>query len=145
MIANRSLPVDTLLPHVFYRSVVEATTWLTRTFGFVEHYRYGDPVSGVQMHLGRAFLMLKAAPKDPRPHNWASAHKASPSSLKISKLTSIGQKAQAPSSWRISTRPSTENFSMPHSTSTAITGSSHDMPAILARSSGAQRSLKNNS
>jgi uncharacterized glyoxalase superfamily protein PhnB len=67
MIANRSLPVDTLLPHVFYRSIVEATTWLTRTFGFVEHYRYGDPVSGVQMHLGRAFLMLKAAPERPTP------------------------------------------------------------------------------
>ena len=34
------------------------------TFGFVEHYRYGQPngsVSGAQMHLGDAWIMLKTA------------------------------------------------------------------------------------
>jgi len=35
--------------------------WLSRTFGFVEHYRYGDPASGAQAHLGNAWIMLKRA------------------------------------------------------------------------------------
>ncbi len=35
--------------------------WLTRTFGFVEHYRYGDPAQGAQMHLGDAWIMLSLA------------------------------------------------------------------------------------
>ena len=35
--------------------------WLSRTFGFVEHYRYGDPVSGAQVRLGNAYIMLRAA------------------------------------------------------------------------------------
>jgi uncharacterized glyoxalase superfamily protein PhnB len=55
---NRSLPTDTLLPHVVYRSVSDACAWLTRAFDFKEHYRYGDPVSGVQMFLGNAFIMI---------------------------------------------------------------------------------------
>lgn len=58
---NRSVPVDTVLPHVYYRDVVEAVAWLTKMFGFREHYRYGDPVSGAQVHLGEAYLMLKRA------------------------------------------------------------------------------------
>jgi len=61
---NRSVPTNTVLPHVFYRDVREAMLWLHRTFGFIEHYHYGDPaaISGAQMYLGRAFIMLKAAP-----------------------------------------------------------------------------------
>jgi len=58
---NRSLPVDTILPHVVYRDVAEAIAWLTKTFGFIEHYRYGDPAeppSGAQMHLGDAWIMV---------------------------------------------------------------------------------------
>jgi uncharacterized glyoxalase superfamily protein PhnB len=58
---NRSVPADTVLPHFCYRDIPQAVAWLTRSFGFVEHYRYGDPVSGAQMYLGRAYIMLKAA------------------------------------------------------------------------------------
>jgi len=61
---NRSVPVDTVLPHVLYKDVVAAIDWLSKTFGFVEHYRYGQPngpVSGAQMHLGDAWIMVNAA------------------------------------------------------------------------------------
>jgi len=61
MIANRSVPTDTVLPHVVYRDVAEAIAWLTKTFGFTEHYRYGElrgPVSGAQLHLGNAWIMV---------------------------------------------------------------------------------------
>ena len=59
---NRSVPTDTVLPHVHYRDVVHASLWLIRVFGFVEDYRYGDPVSGVQMHLGAAYINLHTLP-----------------------------------------------------------------------------------
>jgi uncharacterized glyoxalase superfamily protein PhnB len=59
VIQNRSVPTDTVLPHVLYPDVAEAIAWLTKTFGFAEHYRYGDPVSGAQVTLGKACLMLK--------------------------------------------------------------------------------------
>jgi uncharacterized glyoxalase superfamily protein PhnB len=55
---NRSVPTGTLLPHIVYRSVTDACKWLTRVFGFREYYRYGDPVSGIQMRLADAHLML---------------------------------------------------------------------------------------
>ncbi|HWE86905.1 MAG TPA: VOC family protein [Terracidiphilus sp.] len=58
---NRSVPTDSVLPHVMYRDVEEAIDWLTRAFGFAELYRYGDPVSGAQVRAGNAFLMLKRA------------------------------------------------------------------------------------
>jgi predicted enzyme related to lactoylglutathione lyase len=58
MIENRSVPPDTILPHVFYRDVAEAVAWLSKTFGFKEHYRYGQPVGGAQVHLGNAWIML---------------------------------------------------------------------------------------
>jgi uncharacterized glyoxalase superfamily protein PhnB len=61
MIANRSLPTDTVLPHVMYQDVDEAVAWLTRVFGFTEHYRYGDPVSGAQMFASKACIMIKSA------------------------------------------------------------------------------------
>ena len=64
MIENRSVPSDALLAHVVYEDVAAAIAWLRRTFGFVEHYRYGEPggaVSGAQMHLGAAWIMLQAA------------------------------------------------------------------------------------
>lgn len=59
MISNRSLPTDTVLPHVMYRDVVQAIAWLGNVFGFIEHFRYGDPVSGAQMKAGNAWIMLK--------------------------------------------------------------------------------------
>jgi uncharacterized glyoxalase superfamily protein PhnB len=58
---NRSVPVDTLLPHIGYQNVVEACAWLGRVFGFKEAYRYGKPVAGVQMYLGQAYIMLRSA------------------------------------------------------------------------------------
>jgi predicted enzyme related to lactoylglutathione lyase/uncharacterized glyoxalase superfamily protein PhnB len=61
-IENRSVPTNSILPHVHYPNVVEAIDWLTRTFGFREHYRYGDPVSGAQVHLGDSWIMLKKLP-----------------------------------------------------------------------------------
>lgn len=64
MIANRSVPVDTLLPHIFYRDLAAAIDWLTRTFGFAEHYRYGDPVSGAQLYLGKAWIMVQGTRAD---------------------------------------------------------------------------------
>jgi hypothetical protein len=62
---NRSVPVDTLLPHLVYRDLPSAAGWLTRVLGFTEHFHYGDPVSGIQMVHGGAFLML-AGPRDGR-------------------------------------------------------------------------------
>lgn len=58
---NRSVPVDTLLPHIGYQNVAEASQWLGRVFGFKETFSYGDPVAGVQMHLGQAYIMLRTA------------------------------------------------------------------------------------
>ena len=59
MLTNRSVQTNTLLAHVYYRDIAEASDWLTETFGFSEHYRYGEPVGGAQMHLGNAWIMLK--------------------------------------------------------------------------------------
>jgi uncharacterized glyoxalase superfamily protein PhnB len=64
MITNRSVPTNTLLPHVVYRDVADAIAWLTKTFGFAEHYRYGEPggpVSGAQLRLGNAWIMVNQA------------------------------------------------------------------------------------
>jgi predicted enzyme related to lactoylglutathione lyase/uncharacterized glyoxalase superfamily protein PhnB len=60
---NRSVPTDTVLPHVAYGSVEDAIAWLTRTFGFTEHYRYGESgaASGAQISLGKAVIMLHRA------------------------------------------------------------------------------------
>jgi uncharacterized glyoxalase superfamily protein PhnB len=60
---NRSVPVNTVLPHIAYQNVPEAIAWLTKVFGFVEHYRYGEPgVSvGAQMHLGDAWIMVNTS------------------------------------------------------------------------------------
>jgi len=49
-----------MLPHLVYRNVVDACNWLTRVFGFTEYYRYGQPVSGIQVYLGGAYIMLTA-------------------------------------------------------------------------------------
>jgi uncharacterized glyoxalase superfamily protein PhnB len=64
MMRNRSVPTQTLLPHLTYQNVAAALAWLTATFGFTEHYRYGEEngqVSGAQMHLGDAWIMLNGA------------------------------------------------------------------------------------
>jgi uncharacterized glyoxalase superfamily protein PhnB len=64
MVKNRSVPAGSMLPHLVYQDVARAIVWLTKTFGFTEHYRYGEPagpVSGAQMHLGDAWIMLRTA------------------------------------------------------------------------------------
>ncbi len=64
MISNRSLPTDTVLPHIEYQDLEEALAWLGNAFGFVEHYRYGDPIRGAQVKAGDAWIMLNQAEAD---------------------------------------------------------------------------------
>lgn len=61
MISNRSVPANTILPHVIYQDLAGAIDWLARAFGFVEHYRYGNPLSDAQVYLGNAYIMLNQA------------------------------------------------------------------------------------
>lgn len=63
MVTNRSVPADTVLPHVTYRNVAAASDWLAAVFGFTEHYRYGPLGSpgGAQMYLADAWIMLDGA------------------------------------------------------------------------------------
>ena len=61
MLKNRSVPVDTILPHLVYEDVGGALTWLAKAFGFTEHFRYsepGGPFQGAQIHLGDVWIML---------------------------------------------------------------------------------------
>jgi len=58
---NRSVPTDIILPHINYQNLETAIAWLNSAFGFVEHYRYGEPISGAQLHLGNAWMMVNAA------------------------------------------------------------------------------------
>lgn len=58
---NRSVPVSTVLPHVVYRDLAQAIAWLERAFGFEEQYRYGEPLSGAQLRMGGAWIMVKQA------------------------------------------------------------------------------------
>jgi len=59
MLTNRSVPANIILPHVVYQNLADAIVWLNTTFGFAEHYRYGEPVSGAQLHLGEAWIMVR--------------------------------------------------------------------------------------
>jgi len=64
VISNRFVPTDTLLPHIVYQDVAEAIALLTKTIEFSEHYLYGEPggpISGAQMHIGNAWIMVKRA------------------------------------------------------------------------------------
>jgi len=61
MLENRSVPPDTILPHVEYQDLAAAIDWLIKTLGFIEHYRYGDPVNGAQLHIGNAWIMVNQA------------------------------------------------------------------------------------
>jgi uncharacterized glyoxalase superfamily protein PhnB len=62
---NRSVLSNSIVPHLVYRDVPEACEWLLRVFGFSEHFRYGDPVSGVQIRVGEAIIMI-SDPRDGR-------------------------------------------------------------------------------
>jgi uncharacterized glyoxalase superfamily protein PhnB len=64
MVTNRSVRTDTVLPHLTDQNLADALAWLTTTFGFIEHYRYGEAdgrISGAQMHLGDAWITLRRA------------------------------------------------------------------------------------
>jgi predicted enzyme related to lactoylglutathione lyase len=61
MIENRSVPPDTILPHVEYQDLAAAIAWRSKTFGFIEHNRYGDPIRGAQLHIGNAWIMVNQA------------------------------------------------------------------------------------
>ena len=61
MLTNRSVPANIVLPHIIYQNLADAMVWLNTTFGFAEHYRYGEPVSGAQLHLGDAWIMVRQA------------------------------------------------------------------------------------
>jgi uncharacterized glyoxalase superfamily protein PhnB len=58
---NRSVPVDTVLPHVSYQNLGEAIAWLTRVFGFEEYYRYGGGPRGGQMWAGKTAIQVNQA------------------------------------------------------------------------------------
>jgi uncharacterized glyoxalase superfamily protein PhnB len=58
---NRSVPVDSVLPHVNYQDLGEAIAWLTKVFGFCEYYRYGDGPSGGQLWAGQAAIQVRQA------------------------------------------------------------------------------------
>jgi len=60
-VKNRSVPVDTVLPHVSYQNLAEAMTWLTKAFGFQEYYRYGNGPRGGQMWAGNAVIQVGQA------------------------------------------------------------------------------------
>ena len=61
MITNRSVPTDTIVAHIVYQNLPAALAWLTKAFGFIEHFRYGDPndPAGVQVLFGKAVIMLQ--------------------------------------------------------------------------------------
>jgi uncharacterized glyoxalase superfamily protein PhnB len=61
MLKNRSVPADVVLPLLTYQDVAGAVNWLTKVFGFTEHFRYGEPVQGAQMFLGNAWIMVNCA------------------------------------------------------------------------------------
>jgi uncharacterized glyoxalase superfamily protein PhnB len=60
-VKNRSVPVDTVLPHINYQNLAVAMDWLSRVFGFQEYYRYGDGPSGGQMRAGNASIQVAQA------------------------------------------------------------------------------------
>jgi len=64
MLKNRSVPADVVPPHITYRNVDDALIWLTKAFGFTEHYHYGERggrIQCAQMHFGDVWIMLNGA------------------------------------------------------------------------------------
>jgi uncharacterized glyoxalase superfamily protein PhnB len=130
---NRSVPTDTLLAHVVYRNVEDAIAWLTRTFGFTEHFRYGEPgaASGAQISLGKAVIMVHTA----RPGSSTPAQLgAGTQSLTIflDDVEGHFQRAKSNGAKILEEphEPSTVSFNMPPKTTRATTGSSRAMPAM---------------
>ena len=61
VIRNSSVQADIMLSHIEYQNLRDAIAWLSKAFGFTEHYRYGEPVAGAQMMLGKACIMVRQA------------------------------------------------------------------------------------
>ena len=61
MMRNRSVLADTLLAYITYRNLAEAIDWLRKTFGSVEHYHYGDSLSGERLQPGNAWMMVNVS------------------------------------------------------------------------------------
>ena len=61
MLRNRSVPTDSVLPHIVYSDLTRAIEWLSQAFGYVENYRYGSPLAGSQGQMANACIMLTAS------------------------------------------------------------------------------------
>ena len=96
MIENRSVPPDTVLPHVTYQDLAGAIVWLSKTFGFREHYRYGEPLSGAQVHLGNAWIsVLKQAGQVARARRNLVARNAESDRVQVEDVEGHFQRAKA--------------------------------------------------
>jgi hypothetical protein len=49
MLENRSVPPDTILPHVEYQDLAAAVAWLTKTFGFIDTIVTANQLPGAQL------------------------------------------------------------------------------------------------
>lgn len=59
---NRSVPVNGVLPELYYRDADAAVPWLERVFGFKENYRVQEDDGRIhtsQMFLGNCYFMLR--------------------------------------------------------------------------------------
>jgi uncharacterized glyoxalase superfamily protein PhnB len=65
---NRSVPVDTVLPHVSYHDLPTAIDWLVKYLSFIEQYHYNDSttgkIAGAQLRLANAYIMVHASKAD---------------------------------------------------------------------------------
>jgi uncharacterized glyoxalase superfamily protein PhnB len=62
MLHNRSVPTNSILPHVYYDNLADAADWLIEVFGFKEYYRIEYPegnLHGVMMRYEDSWVMLK--------------------------------------------------------------------------------------
>jgi uncharacterized glyoxalase superfamily protein PhnB len=72
MVTNRSRPLGTIVPRLFYEDVARAIDWLCGAFGFTERLRYGpegDP-RGAELQYGDGAVTLSKARTGQSP-DWA--------------------------------------------------------------------------
>jgi hypothetical protein len=136
---NRSVPVDTVLPHVNYQNLGEAMAWLTKTFGFREYYRYGDGPSGGQMWAGKAAIQVRQADsgqKSPAQLGYGTQSLT----LFVDDVDEHYERANAAGRrlWRSRIRRSTGNISMRLKIWTDITGCSRGTRTTAAQKTGAR-------
>jgi hypothetical protein len=139
---NRSLPTDLVLLHVSYQDVTGACGWLATVFGFRETYRHGDPVSGVMMHLGLAYVMLHRTREgclNPAQLGYGTQMLT----IVVEEWMRITRDRlkRAPGSWRNCTRPFTESANTELKMSTGTSGCSRGMCGMRTLRSGERRSV----